>query len=243
VSTVCVEHATDYDITAYRTGTRAKIQLNETLCKLEGHESKCYELKAPGKPPGLMKYLIAQFGLELQVLTNQDGIETATLDPRKHVLTVFATKEAHTFICELIEAYDPQAIATTNREEAEFVCCVCFTPIDSPKDIFRLEYCGHNYCLDCIQLQIAPNAITFPLQCAECSHDFIWQDCEHLFQRTNLTCQQLAAASLKTYMAANTQTVRSCPTPDCEMVYVVSDDGKRFICSHCGVHLCTKCHR
>jgi len=32
-----------------------------------------------------MKYLIAQFGLELQVLTNQDGIETATLDPRKHV--------------------------------------------------------------------------------------------------------------------------------------------------------------
>lgn len=222
--------------------TRAKIQLNETLCKLEGHESKCYELKAPGKPPGLMKYLIAQFGLELQVLTNQDGIETATLDPRKHVLTVFATKEAHTFICELIEAYDPQAIATINGEEAEFVCCVCFTPIDSPKDIFRLEYCGHNYCLDCIQLQIAPNAITFPLQCAECSHPFIWQDCEHLFQRTNFTCQQLAAASLKTYMAANTQTVRSCPTPDCEMVYVVSDDGKRFICSHCGVHLCTKCH-
>ena len=222
--------------------TRAKIQLNETLCKLEGHESKCYELKAPGKPPGLMKHLITTFGLELQVLTNQEGIETATLDPRRHVLTVFATKEAHTFISQLIEAYDPQVIATTNREEAEFVCCVCFTQIDSPKDIFRLEYCGHTYCLDCIQLQITPNAITFPLQCAECSHPFIWQDCEHLFQTTNFTCQQLAAASLKPYMAANSQTVRSCPTPDCEMVYVVSDDGKRFICSHCGVHLCTKCH-
>ena len=220
--------------------THAKVELNKKLSKLEGHESKCYQLKAPEKPPGLMKHLISVFGLDLQGLTSREGITTAVLDPRRHTLTVFATSEAHTYISQVIKSYAGDT--TPNRKEDEVECCVCFTPVDNLKNIFRLEYCGHAYCLDCIQLQVGPRAITFPLQCAECSHPFVWQDCVNLFQRTNITCQQLAATSLKSYMMANKHAVRSCPTPNCDMVYVVSDDGKRFICSHCGIHLCTKCH-
>ena len=221
--------------------TRAKVELNGKLCKLEGHESQCYALKAPEKPPGLMKHLITTFGLDLQGLTSQEGVTTAVLDPRKHTLTVFATSETHTYIDQLIKSY-AHGDTVPNREEDEVECSVCFTTVDNPQNIIRLEYCGHAYCLDCIQLQVAPNAITFPLECAECSHPFVWQDCVNLFQRTNITCQQLAATSLKGYMMANKHAVRSCPTPNCDMVYVVSDDGKRFICSHCGIHLCTKCH-
>ena len=221
--------------------TRAKVELNGKLCKLEGHESQCYPLKAPEKPPGLMKHLINVFGLDLQGLTSREGITTAVLDPRRHTLTVFATSEAHTYINQVIKSY-ADGDKMPNREEDQVECCVCFTPVDNLQSIFRLEYCGHAYCLDCIQLQVAPNAVTFPLQCAECSHPFVWQDCVNLFQRTNITCQQLAATSVKSYMMANKHAVRSCPTPNCDMVYVVSDDGKRFICSHCGIHLCTKCH-
>ena len=221
--------------------TRAKVELNEKLSKLEGHESKCYQLKAPGKPPGLMKHLMSLFGLDLQGLTSQEGVTAAELDPRRHTLNVFATNEAHTFISQILKGYAAEDVIP-KREENEINCCVCFTPVDNPKNIFRLEYCGHAYCLDCIQVQVAPNAITFPLECAECSHPFVWQDCVNLFQRTNITCQQLTATSVKCYMMANKRAVRSCQTPNCDMVYVVSDDGKRFICSHCGIHLCTKCH-
>ena len=220
--------------------TRAKVELNDKLNKLEGHESKCYQLKAPEKPPGLMKHLISVFGLDLQGLTSREGITTAVLDPRRHTLTVFATSEAHTYINQVVKSFAGDTMP--NREEDEIECCVCLSPVDDPKNVFRLEYCGHAYCPDCIQLQVAPNAITSPLECAECSHPFVWQDCVNLFQRTNITCQQLAATSLKSYMMANKHAVRSCPTPNCDMVYVVSDDGKRFICSHCGIHLCTKCH-
>ena len=221
--------------------THAKVELNEKLCKLKGHKSKCYQLKSPGKPPGLMKHLMSLFGLDLQGLTSQEGVTAAALDPHRHTLSVFATSEAHISISQIINGYAAEDVVPKG-EENEVCCCACFTPVDNPKHIFRLEYCGHAYCLDCIQLQVAPNAITFPLECAECSHPFVWQDCVNLFQRTNITCQQLAATSLKGYMMANKHAVRSCPTPNCDMVYVISDDGKRLICSHCGIHLCTKCH-
>ena len=220
--------------------TRAKVELNEKLGKLEGHESRCYQLKAPEKPPGLMKHVMSLFGLDLQGLTSQKGVTAAALDPHRHTLNVFATSEAHAFISQIIKGYAAEDVISKG-EKNEINCCVCFTPVDNPKNVFRLEYCGHAYCLDCIQLQVAQNAI-FPLECAECSHPFVWQDCVNLFQRTNITCQQLAATSLKSYMMANKHAVRSCQTPNCDMVYVVSEDGKRFICSHCGIHLCTKCH-
>ena len=226
--------------------TRAKIQLNDRLSALVDHEITQYELKAPGRPPGLMKHLVSVCGLDLHGLTEQEGIMSATLDPRRHILTVFATTDAHKSVAEQIEEYSAlngaQPTLVVGEDEVE--CCVCFTPIENAREIFRLEYCGHPYHLDCIQLQTAPNAIAFPLQCAaeECAHPFVWKDCENLFQRSNFTLRQLAKSSLKSFMKANKQIVRNCTTPDCDMVYVISDDGKRFICSHCGVHLCTKCH-
>ena len=172
------------------------------------------------------------------------GIKGATLDPRRQILTVFATSDAHIALLQIVDEFVRQAQGRPCTDANVPECCVCFCPIESTSDVFRLEDCGHSYCLDCIQMQVTPQTIDFPLQCAadQCSQQFVWQDLENLFQRSSFTQWELVAASLKCYVNANKKTVCNCPTPDCDMVYVISDDGKRFICSHCGVAVCTKCH-
>ena len=217
---------------------QAESALKERLDVLKG--TSCYELelKAHGRPPGLMKHLVSLFGLDLAGLIKQEGIVGATLDPRRQVLTVLATSDAHSSLLQQMDDYSAKFnISPTQVNDVE--CCTCFTEIEK---VFRLEYCGHPYCLECIELQVS--TATFPLQCAaeNCSQKFVWQDFENLFKQTSFTLKQLTELSLKSYLNVNGQTVRNCTTPNCSMVYVVSEDGKRFICSHCGIHLCTKCH-
>ena len=76
--------------------TRAKIKFNECLSFLDDG-TKCYEirLKAAGKPPGLMKYLVSQFGTGLQQLEERDGLTSVRLDPRQQVVTMFASQEMY----------------------------------------------------------------------------------------------------------------------------------------------------
>ena len=228
--------------------TRALIQLNARIDELAStgvviHELK---LKGPDMPPGLMKHLVSLFGVDLMGILQMEGVNGASLDPRKQILTLFSTTTAKASVMKSIDEYTSLAPAhnTTSQIDDVEECYVCFTDIEDIKDSFRLECCGHVCHLDCIKLQIASNTVTFPLVCAAdgCSHPFVWQDFQNLFKCTTLTLQSLIESSLKTYLPANKDNVHNCPTPDCKMVYVTSDNGHRFICSECGVHLCTKCN-
>lgn len=222
--------------------TRAKIMLNATFNFLDTG-SKCYEihLKAAGMPPGVMKQLVSQYGHSLQGMIEMEGVTTARLNPQRHILTLLATSDAHKHIREVIARF---LQGTPELQHSDVECCACFTAIESPSDAFRLEYCGHTYCLDCIQMQVAPLTITFPVNCAAdgCSKPFVWKDFENLFRRTNVKLRQITESSLKCYIGANKKLVHNCPTPDCSMVYKVTQDGKPFFCYHCGITICTKCH-
>ena len=222
--------------------TRAKIMLNETFDFVD-QGRKCYEihLKAPGMPPGVMKQLVSQYGHTLQGMIEMEGVTTARLDPQRHVLTLLATSDANKHIREVIAKF---LQGTPELQHSEVECCTCFTGIESPSEVFRLEYCGHTYCLDCIQMQVAPLTITFPVICAAagCSKPLVWKDFENLFRKTNVKLRQITESSLKCYIGANRKLVHNCPTPDCSMVYKVSLDGKPFFCYHCGITICTKCH-
>ena len=101
-----------------------------------------------------MKHLMSLFGLDLQGLTTQEGVTAAALDPRRHTLSVFATSEVHISISQIINGYAAEDVLPKG-EENEVHCCVCLSPVDNPKNIIRLEYCGHAYCLDCIQSQVS----------------------------------------------------------------------------------------
>ena len=229
--------------------SRAKISLNDTLDMLAHGNAvlKEFNLKAVGQPPGIMKHLVSRFGLDLQGMVKEGSVSAVELDARRHILSVYGTQDAHKEISEIIEEYC-SSVSVRQRpasvDQGEMKCCACFLPIETPSEVFRLEYCGHAYCLVCVSVQVSRDALVFPVQCAAdgCAHPFIWQDFLNLFKSTKFKLQELKSESLRAYLKANKDKVRNCPTFDCEMVYAITEDGKRFICSHCGVQTCTKCH-
>lgn len=226
--------------------SQAKIKFNASLSVLT-NGARCYEirLKNPGMPPGIMKHLVAEFGLGLQRLEEKDGVRTARLDPQRQILTIVGTSDAHQTISTLVEKY---AKSVSSKPHAlhpdEVECCVCFTATSNPFEVFRPESCGHAYCLECIILQVSPSSLVVPVLCAAdgCSKPFVVEDFRKLSRTTDFKLQSLVQVSLRSYIAANQKIVHVCPTPDCDMVYNVSEDGRCFLCSHCGVMTCTKCH-
>ena len=202
-------------------------------------------LKQPGGPPGLMKQVVAKFGLDLEQLTQRDGISGASLDVHKHILSVSATPEAYKPLQEEINAIQSAAAGGCVQNELQFPgCCACYTEVDCEQNLFRLEFCGHVYCVDCIKIQVTSPTATFPIVCAaeKCYQPFVIQDFIALCRRLKYSMQQLAEASLKYFVYANPDKIKNCLTPDCKMVYMVSEDGTKFLCSLCGVTICTKCH-
>ena len=194
-----------------------------------------------------MKHFVSKYGLDLQGMVKEAEVTVVELDARKHILSVYGTQEAHKSILDVIDEYCqnyPKAKSRVSADKDEVECCTCFTPIETPSEIFRLEYCGHAYCLDCVSLQVSRNAIVFPVLCAAdgCDQPFVWQDFLNLLKSTKFKLQDLKSETLKVYMKTNKDKLRNCPTPDCEMVYAITEDIRRFICSSCGVQICTKCH-
>lgn len=213
---------------------------------------QCYEISLKnGRPPGLMKHLLRKFDPGLKQLESKVGVTSIHLNPSRQVITLFASENGFDEVSALIEHYSEylkSAIPVAEQRQHrhyEIECCVCFTVIKSSGDIFRLEHCGHMYCRECISLQIAPSALSFPVECAadQCSQPFVWKDFVNLSQRIGLDLHTFLAASLRSHAAANPNLVRYCPTPDCPVVYAVSHDiEKNFFCAHCGTSTCTKCH-
>ena len=228
----------------------AMIEFNKCLSFLDDG-TKCFEirLKEAGKPPGLMKYLVSEFGPGLQQLGERDSVTTIRLDPRRQIITVFATQNEYEFLVGKIEDFtkslDPNLLRLVHHHQADEVeCCVCFTVIINPSEIFRLECCGHTYCIDCIKTQVAPSTVEFPVKCAaeDCSECLVWRDLYSLSELTGFNIRHMVNASVRSYVAANQDKVRNCPTPDCSMIYSVTKDGKCFFCQQCGAIVCTTCH-
>ena len=163
-------------------------------------------------------------------------------------MTMFASQEVHEFVVHVIDSFsksvDPNVLSLHTHKSNEVECCVCFTVITHPPDIFRLESCGHTYCIDCIKTQVAPSTVEFPIQCAAdgCSEAMVWRDFYTLSEVTGFNIRRMVNASVRAYVAANQDKVCNCPTPDCSMIYSVTKTGKSFFCGQCGVIICTTCH-
>lgn len=206
------------------------------------------ELKKSGRPPGLFKYLITTFGLDLHLLIGKEGISMARVDLRNQLLILFATEAGHQLVSDIIDHFtqtNAQSVQQKHTSLTEVECCACYTSIDKPEDIYRLEFCGHAYHLECIESQLARNTVVVPVVCVAegCSEPFMWKDFESLHALKKMDLRDIITESRRSYVSNNQDTVRNCPTPDCSMVYTVSGNSECFLCSHCGVIICTKCHK
>lgn len=249
-STVILINKWSLTISVYGTEeskTEAIQMIERHLDQLLQSDIKNYDipLKQPGRPPGLMKHVVSQFGLDLEKMVQKEGISGAVLNVHKHVLSVNATDDAYKSLLKEIDSFTPpNANHPAQNEEETVECCVCWMQLDSESEVFRLEFCGHSYCTECIQIQVTSSTTVFPLVCAadQCSQQMVIQDFLALCRRVSFTMQQLCEASLRSYILANPDKVKNCYTPDCKMIYAVSEVGERFCCGLCGVSICTKCH-
>ena len=230
--------------------SRAMIEFNKCLSFLDAGK-KCFEirLKEPGRPPGLMKHLVSNFGSGLRLLEEREGVTTIRLEPKRQIVTMFATEEDYKFLVDKIEEFsksvDPSWLLSVHHHRVdEIECCVCFAVIINPNELFRLESCGHTYCIDCFKTQIAPSTVEFPIECAAdgCAEAIVWRDLYNISELTDFNIRHVVNASVKSYVAANQDKVRNCPTPDCSMIYSITKDGKCFFCHQCGAIVCTTCH-
>jgi ATP-dependent RNA helicase DHX8/PRP22 len=235
-----------------REAAKDEVQLHLQAVMQNGVE--CFEVNLKAYDPGLMKHLVGEYGSDLARLPDAfDGVTATRLNPRRQLLTLFATKAGYdTFLLHL-DAFMAEGITEQAQVFSETQtgivseCCVCFETHDSKNRktfFYRLEYCGHVYCKECIQQQLEATSIEFPVTCAadKCEEQLVWRDFENLFKDKVKDLRDITAASLKSYIARNTDKVRNCITPDCDMMYVSSSEGKRFVCRQCGANICTQCH-
>ena len=230
---------------------KAKMSVESHLNGILTDEIMVFEIEMKDHNPSVMKQLLMQYGVKVGKLVEElEGITAAKLDSRKHILTLFCTDVAHVSFLKYLDSFKgngnnaQQAVAQGMDSSLTINCCVCYELQDSEKNFYRLEYCGHVYCKDCIEMQLASTTITFPVTCASdnCGEKFVWKDFENLFKHKVSTLQDIKSSALKHFVTLNSKVYHHCNTPDCDMVYLISANGTRFVCGQCGANICTHCH-
>ena len=221
-------------------------ELKLFLESLKDVEELEQNLKGEGNPPGVMKELIALYDTDLKGLTETADLAKVSLNVKLHKVTMVGTKEAIAKGCELIQDVKEKASDRTQGLEAELPDCpICMCPVELSQ-LYRLEYCGHGYCKDCVKSLIL-NGLTdkkFPIQCAaeECGKDIVIRDINIQIKEGAFTSSKLATAAVDCLVAKDNTTYHYCLTPNCEMVYKVTSAAELFKCPLCLCHICTACH-
>lgn len=242
-------HLTTSSVDIYGTKSRrerAKDEVELHLRNMIKNGVTRFEVKLKEYAPSLMKHLVREHGSGMANLPKAlEGITATKLNPRRQILTLFATETGYENFLFSLAKFETANIAPQGRSldkntTTEYECCMCFETQHS-KIPYRLEYCGHVFCRECLEQQLEPDSIEFPVTCAaeNCEKQFVWKDFENLLMGD---FHDITIASFKSYISTNPEKIRSCVTPGCDMVYAVSSNGKRVVCRHCRANICSQCN-
>ena len=219
------------------------------LQKLKTSKSKTLSLKGDDKPPGLMKELMLRYEFDFKKLVQESGLQCIELNHRLHLITLIgedrSIEDADVIINSVIESM------IKNRKECKLQrtqtrdCVVCFCPIEEG-EIYRLEVCGHPYCKDCVELQfiLSVRNNTFPLSCSGegCTELLAWKDISNLSLKTVVPVNEVVRKATSSFVSKHMKDYKYCPTPDCPLIYRVTDKECLFCCTECEIRICTACH-
>jgi ATP-dependent RNA helicase DHX8/PRP22 len=218
---------------------RAKEEVELHLLNMEKKEVTWFEINLKERDLGLMKQLVGEYGSDVSKLpTAFEGIVAAKLNPRRQMLTLFATETGYeSFLCSLAKFKAFPRSHNLSMLSTGTECHMCFETHDN----YRLEYCGHVFCRECLGLQLEATSIEYPITCAadKCGKRLVWKDFENLLLGD---FHDFVTASFKSYVKTNPDKISKCVTPGCDMVYYVSGNGKRIICRHCRASVCSQCN-
>ncbi|XP_046557387.1 LOW QUALITY PROTEIN: ATP-dependent RNA helicase DEAH12, chloroplastic-like [Haliotis rubra] len=227
--------------------TSVRISINDYLQQLSEGELIEVHLRRRDKPNGLMKTLMNKYGIELEKLQQDFDLRSVVLNFKRQIVKLVGSAEDIDKAVTVIDDISSKLLegVKTSEEEELPDCCVCLCPIE-PNDLYRLQCCGHAYCLDCVrrQLEAAVTGRDFPCLCGHdgCEQPFTWKDLSNFVREGTLTVANLASSSLSSFVSKNTKTFKYCLTPNCDMVYRVTSKGSVFRCPDCSVRTCTTCH-
>ena len=226
----------------------AKRAINDFLNDSMVNDSHPWQihLRGPSKPRGLLKALFNRFGVNLLGLQEIPGVQRIHVEFHNHVLQVVSSHEAQETInrcveecCQSILSDSPQTLQC-DYPEPQISCCICLCDLDETAEVYRLACCGHAFDKTCVIQQIKSGDV--PLKCVaeSCGEPLVWRDLQNLLTQSER--KSLACSALDMYVRRNPDTVKYCPTADCEMVYRVSSDGRCYKCEACLAETCTSCH-
>ena len=126
----------------------------------------------------------------------------------------------------------------------DFECAACLCPAD---DCLTMSTCGHVYCKGCFQMQLttAVKARELPIVCAKerCGDLICLDDIRHFCDKDqSITFPDIHSASVETFLRRCHKRARPCPTPNCQMIYDVTEDAVEFSCPLCDCSICSRCH-
>ncbi|CAC5386483.1 DHX8 [Mytilus coruscus] len=219
------------------------------LQKLKTSKSKTISLKGDDKPPGLMKELMLRYEYDFKKLVKESGMKCIELNHRLHLITLIGEDRTIEDACVIINSVIESMIK--NRKEYKLQrtqtrdCVVCFCPIEEG-EIYRLEVCGHPYCKDCVELQfiLSVKNNTFPLSCSGegCTELLAWKDISNLSLKTAVPVNDVVRKATSSFVSKHKKDYKYCPTPDCPLIYHVTDKECLFCCPECEIRICTACH-
>ncbi|OWF42278.1 hypothetical protein KP79_PYT16455 [Mizuhopecten yessoensis] len=225
---------------------RAKQKVDEFLVEISSCNSEVIDLKGEGTPPGVLKAIFLRYSFDFCKLREETGLVDVRLDQRNHRIVLIgsdsAVTTAKTLIRNIIESISPGG---SRGKEDEPECVTCFCPVER-KALYRVECCGHPYCEECLQAQVQASIINreYPMKCEmeDCNTLFTWQDITNLSKMGQVKISELTDSSVGKFVQENKQHYRFCVTPDCPVVYRVTEIETSFICPECDINICTGCH-
>ncbi|GFW60867.1 probable pre-mRNA-splicing factor ATP-dependent RNA helicase mog-1 [Trichonephila clavipes] len=190
----------------------------------------------------LLKAIIREYGVNLERFIELCGLHSALLDIKGHKMLIHgnvqSVEKAEEYIKILSDNLD---VSIPIVEQSHEICPVCVCPAYNLT--FRLEHCGHLYCLECIQALV--EQAQFPIHCCaeNCSKDIVPKDLKKILNDDHTKIKSLLEKSMKDYLEKNRGNIFYCPAPDCQMFLFKEDiSGSKLQCPLCKNEICTKCY-
>ncbi|GBM29492.1 putative pre-mRNA-splicing factor ATP-dependent RNA helicase DEAH9 [Araneus ventricosus] len=219
-----------------------KCQIAMFLEDAENHVIQTISLSTEENSSMLLKAVIKKYGVDLEHFIQSCDLHSAALDIKAHQLLVRGSSKSIEKAEECIKALsDELDIIIPDVGQSHEICPVCVCPAYNLT--FRLEHCGHLYCLECIQALV--EQAQFPVRCCaeNCFKDIVVKDIRKILKDDPVKIKTLLENSMKDYLERNRENIFYCPAPDCSMFFYKKElSANKLNCPLCKNDICTKCN-
>lgn len=198
-----------------------------------------------GNEGNLMQTIIPFVEPKTRKISSIPGVMQAVLDSgNNQVICQLSQEEAKT----ALEILDWEEVTDITSDSPRKSCASCFKEINiNVERNYMLEVCNHYYCSDCItqQINVSLRENKLPLQCAECSEMFSFQDLLNLSHRMKdvLFQNDIIASAIRHCIMVNPKQYMHCPYYSCGALLMLNDQetDEEFKCSYCSNSVCLRC--